>query len=203
MSTYGGGTQIDPNNPGYSFFHNFFSDLGTTVSYSGNNNSVSVFLFFMAIFLTGISFMSFFLAIPTIFEDISIDKRIPLTTSVLGVSSSVVFIGIALVPDNLFSGIHDVFVVSAFTLALFAAIIMAFLTYSDKNYSLIFPVGYIIFICLVIAYGGIGLIFFNNYTNLGLFIRVTTQKIVVYYLMTNFFLQSYGNLRVLKSKTES
>jgi hypothetical protein len=200
MLTYSGGTQINPNNPGYSFFQNFFSDLGTTVSYSGNDNLTSFLLFFTSISIAGISFIFFFITIPIIFEDTNLDRRIPLITAILGVSSSFMFIGIALAPDNLFSGIHDIFVVSAFTLALFASIFMVFLIYSDKNYSLIYPVGYFIFLCLVLAYGTIGLLFFNNYTNIGLFIRVTTQKIVVYYLMVNFFLQSYGNLGIIKSK---
>ncbi len=200
MFTYSGGTQIDPHNPGYSFFQNFFSDLGTTESYSGNDNLISFLLFFTSISISGISFLFFFLAIPTIFEDINLDKRIPLITTVLGIFSSFMFIGIALTPDNLFSEIHDFFVTSAFTLALFASIFMVFLTYTDKNYSLIFPVGYIIFICLVLAYGTIGLLFFDNYTNIGLFIRVTTQKVVIYSLMVNFFLQIYGNLNIIKSK---
>jgi hypothetical protein len=145
--------------------------------------------------------MFFFLAIPIIFEDTNLNKRIPQITSVLGIFSSFMFIGIALTPDNLFSELHDIFVTSAFTLALFASIFMVFLTHTDKNYSLIFPVSYIIFICLVFAYGTIGLLFFNNYTNIGLFIRVTTQKVVVYSLMVNFLLQSYGNFRIIKSKS--
>ena len=201
MFTYSGGTQIDPNSPGYSFFHNFFSDLGTTESYSGNDNLISFLLFFTSIFISGISFIFFFLTIPIIFEDINLDKRIPQITTILGIFSSFMFFGIALTPDNLFSEFHDIFVTSAFTLAFFASIFMVFLTYKDKNFSLIYPVSCIIFICIVLAYGTIGLLFFNNYTNIGVFIRVTTQKVVVYSLMVNFFLQSYGNLGVIKSKS--
>jgi hypothetical membrane protein len=34
MVFYAGGTMVDPNAPGYTFWENFFSDLGMTKSYS-------------------------------------------------------------------------------------------------------------------------------------------------------------------------
>ena len=37
MFTYAGGTGANPQNPGYSFLTNFFSDLGRTVSHSGRS----------------------------------------------------------------------------------------------------------------------------------------------------------------------
>ena len=41
MILYPGGTLHDPDQIGYSFTRNFFSDLGTTISYSGANNIIS------------------------------------------------------------------------------------------------------------------------------------------------------------------
>lgn len=48
MLLYGGGTVTDPIRPGYSFFQNFFSDLGMTVASSGRSNLASLVLFVTA-----------------------------------------------------------------------------------------------------------------------------------------------------------
>jgi hypothetical protein len=200
MLTYGGGTRINPNSNGYSFFHNFFSDLGRTISYSGKSNNVSFLLFLFAVSFTGVSFMIFFLVIPTLFQNNDIERRLSFAVSITGISSSVMFIGIAFAPDNVFSEIHDILVVSAFSLAFLASIILVYLTYINENFSFLFSLGYMAFIFLILAYGTIGLLFFDNYTVEGMFIRATTQKIVVYYMMTCFFLQSYGNLKIYSSR---
>ena len=41
MLIYPGGTRSDPDAPGYTFFHNFFSELGFTVTRSGAPNPVA------------------------------------------------------------------------------------------------------------------------------------------------------------------
>ena len=40
MFFYPGGNINDPHQIGYSFSYNFFSDLGTTISYSGQDNFI-------------------------------------------------------------------------------------------------------------------------------------------------------------------
>jgi len=195
MLFYRGGTQIDPNTSGYMFFNNFVSDLGLTISHSGELNTISFFLFFISVSFIGLSYIPFFLTISSTFQNNDIERKLSIACSIIGVFSSVMFIGIAFVPDNVFSDIHTLFVFSAFFLAFIASLILAYLTYFNKNYSIIFPLGYMIFSCLIVLYGLMGLLFFNNYTIEGMFVRVTTQKIVVYYLMICFFFQNYGYLK--------
>jgi len=195
MLFYRGGTQIDPNTSGYMFFYNFFSDLGLTISYSGESNTISFILFFISISFIGLSYIPFFLTISSTFQNNDIERKMSIACSIIGVFSSVMFIGIAFTPENVFSDIHSLFVFSAFFLAFIASLILAYLTYFNKNYSIIFPLGYMIFSCLIVIYGLIGLLFFNNYTTEGIFIRATTQKVVIYYLMICFFFQNYGYLK--------
>jgi len=45
MFLYPGGTVLDPNATGYSFFQNFISDLGMTVTHGGQANSLGAALF--------------------------------------------------------------------------------------------------------------------------------------------------------------
>jgi len=49
MVFYRGGTITDPASAGYSFFTNFFSDLGMTVGHAGQPKTVSMVLFMVAL----------------------------------------------------------------------------------------------------------------------------------------------------------
>ncbi len=203
MLFYRGGTHIDPNSSGYMFFYNFFSDLGQTISYSGELNTISFFLFLISVSFIGLSYIPFFLTISSTFKNSDIERKLSIACSIIGVFSSVLFIGIAFAPENVFSDIHSLFVFSAFFLAFIASLILAYLTYFNKNYSIVFPLGYMVFSSLIVIYGLIGLLFFNNYTTEGIFVRVTTQKVVLYYLMICFFFQNYGYLKKIRHTNTS
>ena len=43
-----------PKNAGYSFFTNFFSDLGRTVSFNGATNTTALLLFSGALIFAGV-----------------------------------------------------------------------------------------------------------------------------------------------------
>ena len=65
---YHGGNIHDPSQLGYSFTHNFLSDLGGIESHSGNDNFFSSILFNLSMllfFLSGISF----LFVPLLFKE--------------------------------------------------------------------------------------------------------------------------------------
>ena len=65
MWFYPGGTVGDPDTVGYSFFRNFFSDLGRTASRLGTPNTVSAILFFVALTLAGLTLILFFAIMPS------------------------------------------------------------------------------------------------------------------------------------------
>lgn len=44
MFFYAGGTALNPNTSGYTFWANFFSDLGRTRAWSGRNNTISLII---------------------------------------------------------------------------------------------------------------------------------------------------------------
>src|SRR4030065_92850 len=67
MLFYPGGTQTDPAAPGYSFFHNFFSELGLARSHAGGPNTISAALFTAALTMAGGGLVLFFLAFPQFF----------------------------------------------------------------------------------------------------------------------------------------
>ena len=62
MILYPGGNAVDNNQPGYSFFYNFFSDLGRSKSFSGQDNTISMVLYIIATGLFGLSIIPFSIA---------------------------------------------------------------------------------------------------------------------------------------------
>jgi len=120
MITYTGGTRLDPTSKGYSFFSNFFSDLGRTISYSGEVNTVSAIIFFIALVGLGLSFLGYFLIIPELFTETDEEVKYSRIVSLIGKCSVVAFIGIAFAPANLLPLIHDIFVITGFTLVAIA-----------------------------------------------------------------------------------
>ena len=67
MLCYSGGTYLDHLNPGYSFAGNFLSDLGRTMSFSGEVNFLSSQLFNMALILSGGIFAAFYFRVHKVF----------------------------------------------------------------------------------------------------------------------------------------
>ncbi|MFX0172884.1 MAG: hypothetical protein ACFE9L_13290 [Candidatus Hodarchaeota archaeon] len=195
MFTYAGGTRIDPNTSGYSFFLNFFSDLGRTESF-GHPNTVSFLLFFIALMLTSFAFIGFFIAIPGV---ISVKNPDLLkVTSILGILSAVSFSCVALTPTNLFPLLHDMFVVSGFFLSLVVSNLMFYLLKNLEIIPKVYSYAFLGYSGIILVYGAISfvttiLIGLDNAVSL--FLRVTTQKIVSYYMIICFLIQSLGALK--------
>jgi hypothetical protein len=180
MLVYGGGTVVDPTTRGYSFFTNFFSDLGFTRTRLGAPNTASAILFFVALTLAGLSLVLFFAAMPRFFRGSRLSRVLSSTGSIFGVVSGLSFVGVAFTPANLYLGAHGMFVQVAFV-SFFAAVLCYLaaipLTPSFPNaYTTVFAV-----FALLLA-GYLWLLFFGPHLDspLGVQIQATGQKIIVY-----------------------
>ena len=116
MALYPGGNAQDPAQRGYSFFENFFSDLGqTSVRYSAARpaNTVSMVLFVIALVTVGV-------AVVVAAWPIGVAVSAPrgrLGALVIGLAGSLAgagFIGVAANPWNLRLGVHIIAVKVAF-----------------------------------------------------------------------------------------
>ena len=67
MFFYPGGTHADHSTVGYSFWSNFFSDLGLITAHSGDANTVSFSLFVTALSLAALALVLFFAAVYHLF----------------------------------------------------------------------------------------------------------------------------------------
>ena len=119
MYLYSGGSIHNKEQIGYVFTKNFFSDLGTTVSYSGAENMVSCILFNISLCICGFTFIMLFYKVRTLFKF----KGISFFATLFGVLGGICFIGVAFTPANLLLDPHILFAHGIFRCLLIASIL--------------------------------------------------------------------------------
>lgn len=195
MFTYTGGTYDTPDSAGYSFFTNFFSDLGRTISHSGRANTISMYLFSGALTVAGAGLLIFFVAFTEFFTRPLWTRVLSILGSLFGIGAAVCFIGVAFTPSDIFLDAHTQFVIWAFILFPIAVLFYIPLLWVHNHYPKIYAWNFIVFALFLILY--IALFFFgpDQDTSEGLLIYATGQKIIVYASILSIVFQSIGALR--------
>lgn len=197
MYLYPGGTMVDASTQGYSFFQNFFSELGFLNAH-GHPNLPSAILFFTSLTLAALGMGAFFLAFPRFFQSDRLSRNLAALGSLTGILSAICFIAIACVPGDVNLPLHKQFVVWAFRLflaAVFCYTILLFRGSYPRPFAWIFVIfffllaGYV----LLIQYGPL------VETHAGMVIQAAGQKIIVYAAILTLMLQSYGARSQLKT----
>lgn len=192
MLVYPGGTATDPTTRGYSFFTNFFSDLGRTETRGGQPNPIAAALFFIALTGAGAALMAFFLAFARFFTRTRLDRALAWLGTLAGVIAGVCFVGVAFTPANLAGALHNQFVFTAFEAFTVATIVYFILLLRAPNYPKRFAMVFGVFAILLVLY--LGLLFFGPHTRTpeGLLIQATGQKVIVYASIISVLIQSLG-----------
>ena len=191
MIFYAGGTGTDPNNPGYSFWSNFFSDTGRVKAWSGRNNTISYIIFTISLSIIGISLIIFIIAFQRFFNIKKIEKILSIFGSITGLISGILHVGIAFTPWDLYYDYHVMFVKLAFSSALLTAILYTIVIFLNKEYPKQSMYVFLAFVFILGVYLGILFMGPNINTTEGLTIQATAQKIVDYSFITCLLFQSY------------
>jgi hypothetical membrane protein len=123
MWFYPGGTAMDPATQGYSFFRNFFSDLGMTRTPSGAANLSWMVLLVAALSLVGVGLAVFFVALRQFFVRSRSGRWLSALAGLSRVVAGGCFIGVALTPWNTYLAAHNEFVMWAFRAFLLAVVL--------------------------------------------------------------------------------
>jgi hypothetical protein len=192
MLFYPGGSASDPTIRGYSFFTNFFSDLGRTQARNGQPNAPAAILFFIALTFAGAALIAFFIARVRFFKRTRLDQILARIGSLIGIVAGVCFIGVACAPANLNGALHNQFVYGAFEAFAVATILYFVVIAREPQYPKRFAVVFGAFAILLLLY--LGLLFFgpSTRTSEGVLIQVTGQKIIVYASIVSVLIQSLG-----------
>lgn len=200
MLLYPGGTKTDHSTPGYSFFQNFFSDLGLTKAWSGESNGISSALFIVALSLAGAMLALFFVAFAQFFNQSFRGKLLSRLGSVAGVISGICFVGIAATPANLHGWAHGTFVDWSFRMFLLAVVLYTAVILVEHQYPKRLAWVFALFAILLAAYVVLITVGPSSETPSGLKIQVTGQKIIVYAAIVSIFIQARGALRFARSR---
>lgn len=196
MFFYPGGSLKDPSTKGYSFFENFFSELGFLTTQSGAVNTVSLVFFTSALTMAGAGLVLFFLAFPQFFLGTKGNRYLVLPGSFLGVLSGICFIGVAWAAGDAALDLHVFFVMWAFRLFPAAVLLYVPAIFRQRDYPRIYGWVFILFGLLLIAY--ILLLELGPSAGASLtgqIIQVTGQKVIVYASIISILIQAGGALR--------
>jgi hypothetical protein len=200
MWFYPGGTYADPSASGYSFFTNFFSELGLTETWAGEPNTVSAILWFVAMTTAGVGLLLFFIAFRQFFTESRTGRILSGLGSVIGIISGICFVGVAFTPANVYLGAHARFVMWAFQAFPLAAILYALAILHEPAYPdrygwvfLGFAVLLALYVILLIAGPAP-----DSYE--GLVVQAVGQKIIVYASIISIFVQARGAKQVAHSR---
>tara|TARA_Y100000994_G_scaffold237189_1_gene228491 strand:- start:1533 stop:2258 length:726 start_codon:yes stop_codon:yes gene_type:complete len=197
MIFYPGGNLNDPNQVGYFFRYNFFSDLGMTVSHSYENNMISCILFNLSLCIVGFTFGMLFLSIRNLFSDFPILSNL---ATILGIIGCISFVGVAFTPSNLYLDslndpwLHIIFAHWIFRSLSGVSLLYSILIFKTKNFKNKYAYGFILFGILVLAYVLYSEIFLKDprvYPEY-LIRHVLSQKMVVIWILFSMYFYSIG-----------
>ena len=197
MLTYTGGTSENHASKGYSFTHNFLSNLGMLTSLSGRPNWVSAILFFISLVTAGICLVIFFVLFLYLFQNSRIQTFLSLVGSGIGILAGISFVGIAFAPADLARPAHIQFVMCAFRLFPLAVLFYVPVMFQDKHYPKAYACVFALFCLLLIGY----YLLLTNGPDInspqGLVVQVVGQKVIAYASIVSIGFQSWGAYKYL------
>jgi magnesium-transporting ATPase (P-type) len=192
MVFYPGGTSVDRDRISYSFFENFFSDLGMARTYSGEPNTLSQLLFASALVMVGIVLIIFFLLIVSYFKESKLERNSSRIGSIAGILAGMACIGIAATPWDLYLNIHLIFVFVLSFAFLVVLISYSIAILSSKPYPNLYAWVFIAYAAILVVYIVLMMMGPDIETTYGLRITATGQKIIIYAGMLCLFVQILG-----------
>lgn len=202
MLFYSGGHAGDDTVQGYTFFRNFFSDLGLTVAHSGDPNTISAILFFFALNVAGLGLLAYFITIPNFFFGSLVGKVLSVLGSLAGIISGVSYMGVAFTPADIYLDPHIIFVQWAFTAFFVSALIYTIAIFITRKLPYWMGFVYIGFTVCLAAY--LWLIFVGPEGITGeqnLIIQVTGQKLIAYAGIISTLILAVGQRKLIAEHT--
>ena len=197
---YPGGNIHDTAQSGYSFTHNFLSDLGGLESHSGEDNIISSIFFNLSMllfFFIGISF----LFVPILFKENKPTFILAIVGSLFFFIGSMFFAGVGFTPYDVFFDLHVFFALNSFRLMIPASLIYL-IVFLGSSLSIKYIAVIASFLFLVTAY--------VIYLNIGenplsnkeaMIASATIQKFIAFMSVMTVFSLSFGfSKRISNSK---
>ncbi len=196
MILYPGSHHLDHTMGRYSLSGNFFSDLGATRTYNGQNNYLCMALFIVAISLVGLALIAFGLNYWVIYMRRGKGLFLGRLSIAAATLSGLGFIGIGATPWNIYIYQHIRFVNLAFIFMLiFSILFYALQLLNGWDWKYVYANAfYIVLLALYVALLRMGVSIDNR---MGLAFHVICQKVIVYMSLANLAIQAHGERKAL------
>ena len=197
---YPGGNIHDPAQLGYSFTHNFLSDLGGLESHSGEDNIISSVFFNLSMllfFFIGISF----LFVPILFKENKSTFILAIIGSLFFFIGSMFFAGVGFTPYDVFFDLHVFFALNSFRLMIPASLIylIVFLRSSLSGKYITVITSFLFLVTAYVIYLNFGENPLSNKE--AMIISATIQKFIAFMSVMTVFSLSFGfSKRISNSK---
>ena len=197
---YPGGNIHDSTQLGYSFTHNFLSDLGGLESHSGEGNIISSIFFNLSMllfFLIGISF----LFVPILFKENKPNFILAIIGSSFFFVGSMFFAGVGFTPYDVFFDLHVFFALNSFRLMIPASLIylIVFLRSSLGIRYISVIASFLFFVTGYVIYLNFGESPLTN--KQAMIVSATIQKFIAFMSVATVFSLSFGfSKRISNSK---
>jgi hypothetical membrane protein len=192
MLLYPGSTYRDNLTTGYSFTENFLSDLGRTLTFSGEINFISAQLFNMSLILAGAVFTLFYLHVRKVFNKENL-RTLAFIGSFFGILGGLSLVGIGLTPADLYLDLH---IICANWLFRFMCIASLFYTVVIFRHSALknkYAAGYMVFTISILLYILISELGPDpKISHFALVLQVVSQKIILFIFMVSIYIQTLG-----------
>ena len=192
MISYPGSTYLNESNPGYSFTRNFLSDLGRTISFSGEINFLSAQLFNTSLILAGGVFTLFYIYVWKVFLADN-QRLLALIGSFFGVLGGLSLIGVGLTPADLYLEIHIVCATWLFRFFFVASLCYSIVIFRHDRLENKFASGYLVFTFSILLYILISELGPDpKVSSFALALQVISQKLILFILMCSIYIQTQG-----------
>ena len=193
MKVYPGGTMYDASTQGYSFSKNFFSDMGAYVARNGDPNYLSMILFAMSLTIVGITFISYYLLLPTLLGNDRINYILTWVGTLFAIGGSVCMIGTGFTPSDLVFAPHVFFANNIFHCFLVTALFYTIVIFRSDGLPKRYAIGYAMFFLSILAY--VIILQYGpsvNSSESALIFQVLSQKVIVIVFCFSVIHQTYG-----------
>lgn len=199
MFFYAGGTRLDPNAPGYTFWGNALSELGTTRAWSGRDNTVSYLMYTITWIISGISRIILAIAFYYFFTEVKLEKKLSIIGSIMLVIQGISMVGEALTPADIYYNEHVAFGLIAILVVLIGLILYIYVIFHNKTFPNKIGYALIVYLVSILIFMMINILLRpDTSTTNGLMIYAMAQKILFYKLVAWTFYISYISWKLVK-----
>jgi hypothetical membrane protein len=197
MFLYPGGTLNDHSTRGYSFTRNFLSDLGATVTFGDHPNTPSAILFITSLVLMMSALGASLGAAVRVHSKSPAARRYAWAAATAGALVCLLFLGVAVTPENRAFHLHVEFTRWAFRISPVAVLMLAFATRRDPEFPPAATNSWLLLTFALAAYVAVMGWGPNPGTDFGLVFQATAQKTIVILAEIVIVLETYEAERVL------